>query len=468
MLTAYSPDVKIALFETARELVPAGGTRFERRVRGRTLQASLHDFLKWYRQHGDLVAGLEAIPDGRDQSKTRIPLSAILLAVMCMFWLGLGSLRALDDRLKVSPGLRRLLLLAGWEGSISDDTFADALNKLDLFALRAVLHRQAKREFKRWGAGRYLQSELGQRLKGTGAAHLAAKAVVAIDGHELFYSEHRACAQCLTRTIKEKRGGDWVELEQRYHKVVVAQWVGGHPSIMLDVEPLLPGEGEQTAAYRLVERLAKVYGASIGTLVADALYDGEPFRRVARQAAYRTVIRIKKFNQDPGRAAKRALDRRDPNRTNPDRKYRETHARRYECWGVPEGDRQFIEVRRTDGSGEGARVQQAYLLTDWPVTKAPMVAIAMLYETRWWIENTGFHELAGAWSLDRAFVHAGRPTAAMAIVTLALMAYNAFQVYVYRHLGLDPSRPCRTLGDFRRDFLETLSLPQRRAHARAP
>lgn len=83
-------------------------------------------------------------------------------------------------------------------------------------------------------------------------------------------------------------------------------------------------------------------------------------------------------------------------------------------------------------------------------------------------QNTGFHELAGAWSLDRAFVHKGRPTAAMAIVILALMAFNAFQVYIYRHLGLDPGKPSRTLGDIRRDFLETLSLTRLQVHARAP
>lgn len=406
----------------------------------------------------------------RDEARVQIPLSAVLLAILCMFWLNLGSLRALDDRLRHSAGLRRLLSQVGWSGTISDDTFADALQGLELKELRKMLQRQAKRELKGWRCGRYLESELGQRLKTMGAGWLAASGVVAIDGHELFSSRNRCCEQCLTRMITLKQDGEEVAVEEYYHRVVVAQWIGVHPAILLDVEDFHPGENELVAAHRLIKRLEHVYGNSIGILVMDALYDNEPIRSLARRSGFKTVIRHKNENWDPGKTGKRLLDRRDPNRMNPDSQRKEGRNRRYECWRerIPEGERLYVEVRRTITTSKGEHVQRAALLTDLPEAKTPLVALAMLYETRWWIENVTFHEMAGCWSLDRAFAHVDRPTAASAIVILALMAFNAFQVYVYRHLGLEPEKPSRTLGDLRRDFLETLSLPRVTIRARAP
>jgi hypothetical protein len=40
----------------------------------------------------------------------------------------------------------------------------------------------------------------------------------------------------------------------------------------------------------------------------------------------------------------------------------------------------------------------------------------------------------------------------------ALVAINAFQAYVYRHLKLDPAKPQLTALDIRRDLFETLCL----------
>ena len=88
-------------------------------------------------------------------------------------------------------------------------------------------------------------------------------------------------------------------------------------------------------------------------------------------------------------------------------------------------------------------------------------------EARWEEEST-FHELAGEYGLDRAYIHSGRPNAVWAVTALAFLAYNAMQVFIYRHLGIDPSRPQRTFGDILRDFMETLSAFGPRPRARAP
>lgn len=436
------------------------------------IQTSLQALFTWLRGHFDVVKDLVSVPDGRQVSRVEIPLVAVLVAVLTMFWLGLGSMRGLDDRLKTSAGLRRVLGESGWGRPISDDTFADALEGTDYKAIREILHRQAKREIKRWRAGRYLGCELAQRLEPLGCQSLVVRIPVAIDGHELFCTEKLRCDDCRTRKKRVKRNGQKIEVEERYHQVVVARWIGVHPAMVLDFEPIGPGDCELTAAYRLIKRVDAVYGKAVGGLIMDALYDCEPVRTLARKADYYTVIRHKDEHRDPGRTCKKTLDRRDPDRSNPDRVYKETQRRRrYECWQEvpPTGDGRYIEARRTTrpkNPDKPLEVLRGACITDLPADKAPPVVVAMLMEERWSIEST-FHELVGEYGLDRAFVHSGRPNAVWAIVALAFLAYNALQTFVYRHLGIDPRKPQRTFGDILRDFLETLSAFRTRAAARA-
>ncbi|MBU6427375.1 MAG: transposase [Cyanobacteria bacterium REEB65] len=454
-----------------REFGGAGG-RDQRRSDAKRLRASLSHFFAWCHEHYGLLAKLEKLPDSRDPARARIPQAAVLLAVLLMYWLRIGSVRALDERLRYDPAIRRALKLAGWTEGISDDTFADVLEGVDLDMLRGILHYIGNRELKRWAAGRYKESILARRLAGVGCAGLVARVLVAIDGHELFACWKRSCPDCRVRKVKQKDRDSEVEVDQHYHTVVVAQWVGAHPAVILDFERILPGEGEQAAAYRLVTRLEEVYGKTIGTLVADAAYDGEPFRRAARKAGYRFVIRHKNKNIDPGKGFKRAVDRRDPDRTMPDQRYAETSSRRrYECWDEadPSLGLRYVEDRRTTRavrSGEEG-VHKGACITDIPKEQAPAVAVAMIMETRWSIES-GFHELVGEWCMDRAFVHSGRPTAVLAIVCLAFVAYNAFAAYIYRSLGINPRRPERTFGDVRGDLWITLADFGRKARAHPP
>jgi len=377
-----------------------------------------------------------------------------------MFWLGWPSLLSLEDQLRHHRALRRVLKLVGYAKPISDDTFRNGLDSLGLEGLRSVLHRLCLRALKGWGARRYLECALARRLRPLHAHPLTARAVVAIDGHFLFCtsSPKRRCPDCVERVVIRGKK----RVTEYYHMAVVAQWIGTHPALVLDFEPLKPGENELVAVKRLIPRLAEVYGARIGILIADAFYDNEPFRRLAAKAGYATVIVHKDDRYDPGRSANRALDKRDPARMAPDWTHMSAGAR-YRVWEEAADGRRLVEVRRTDAQGEW----KSQCLTDLPASVAPAVAVGMLVEERWGIENTGFHELVGAWNLDRAYVHASKPTAAWAFVLLALLAYNVFQLFAYRQLKLDPQRPMRTLRALRRDLATTLGLFGLRGMARA-
>jgi len=62
-----------------------------------------------------------------------------------------------------------------------------------------------------------------------------------------------------------------------YHRGVVFYLVGFRSAIPLDVEMLQPGEGELTAAQRLLPRVVESYGRFFKGVLADALFFNAPF-----------------------------------------------------------------------------------------------------------------------------------------------------------------------------------------------
>lgn len=429
-----------------------------------TSRTDARAFWKWLKAELALFKRLRQVQDGRHPDRTSIPLEAMLAAVLAMFWFQLPSLHALDDQLQAGGWLRRIIARLGHDDAISDDALRNALTKLDEPSLRAVLHHVNRRVLKGWGAGRYLDSQLGRRLAAIGHQRLASRLVVAIDGHHLFgtTSAKRCCAGCLERTLTI-RGK---QVPEYYHHVVVAQVIGAHPALILDFEPVLPGENEKVAAKRLLPRLAAIYGERIGVVVADAFFDNEPFRRAVATCGWRSVVVHKTTNHSHSLEAEERLDRRDKERTKPDARYRQGPGAEYRVWEEAAGGRRLIEVRRITKAG----TWKSQGVTDLPADQAHPVAVGILVEERWDIENTGFKQLATDWKLDRAYVHTNRPTAVAACVTLALLAYNAFHTFVYRKLKLDPTTPERALQAFRRDLIFTADSLGRRetAHARPP
>ena len=77
----------------------------------------------------------------------------------------------------------------------------------------------------------------------------------AVDGHEFFSSRKRCCPHCQTRTLTVQ--GE--KVTEYYHQGVVCHLIGQDLALVLDVELLRPGEGEETAAKRLLERVFTDY-----------------------------------------------------------------------------------------------------------------------------------------------------------------------------------------------------------------
>lgn len=99
-----------------------------------------------------------------------------------------------------------------------------------------------------------------------------------VDLNELFCSEKRHCDDCQVRRKHVLRpDGEKVEVEEYYHQAVAVVWANGTTTWPLGWELLRPGEGELTAALRLLARLLPRLRGSIDLVMGDGLYCCRPF-----------------------------------------------------------------------------------------------------------------------------------------------------------------------------------------------
>jgi len=202
----------------------------------------------------------------------QIPLSDVSRSVFLLFAQRLKSLNALDEVLK-----RRGRPLVGKKVP-SADTIGYAYARMDPQGLRDVLKGICRK---------------ARRNKALRPRNPTQPMTVAIDGHEHFKSYWRCCPQCLTREIQvgqEKR-------IQFYHQSVVASLVDSEPLMALDAELLGPGEGERTAAMRLVKRLLRDY-PFIEAFTMDALYLEAPILRAIVEAERGAIVVLKEERRD--------------------------------------------------------------------------------------------------------------------------------------------------------------------------
>jgi DDE family transposase len=339
-----------------------------------------------------------------------------------MFALRLGSFNALELE------LRRPRRWQPWTGAArapSADTVGRVLAALDPAAARGVLARLNRRA---WRA-KAIQGRPGEGYR-----------VVAVDGHELWASRARCCAECLTRevTVSGER------VREYYHRVVVAQWVGVTPPALLDVERVHAKEGEVVAARRLVARVVATYGRLLDVIVADALYLETAFITTVLAAGKHVVIVMKQeartlyqdADQLRGLHAPRTLV---------------AGPRTTQLWDLP-GLTSFATVRqplrviwaeeqtrrRRIIGGRGCETVEAkrwIWVTDLTSVAVGAERIQRWGHSRWDLETRGFNELVTLWHMDHCFIHHPR-----AIEVLLLTLAVAFLLtYLFYERNLKPT-----------------------------
>ena len=367
---------------------------------------------------------MAGVRDTRRQPQ--IATATVWLCVFAMFALRLQSFNALEEALRRRRGWPRWV---GGRRLPTADTLGRVLAGTALEEPRALVATLTRRA---WRA-KAIHGRPGETYR-----------VVAVDGHELWASRARCCAECL---IREVRVGE-ATVREFYHRVVVAQWVGVTPPAIVDLERVRPGEGEVVAARRLVTRILGRAGRLIDVITADALYLEAPFIDTVLAAGKHVVIVMKQEARELYQDAARLRALQPP-------QVIEDGRRTTRLWDLPElesfstlhrrmrvvwADEQTVRHRRVGGvKREVVEPGEWVWVTDLLPAAVPARKIQQWGHDRWDLENRGFNELATLWHMDHCFVH--NPTAMEVLLLTLAAAFLLTYLFYERNLKPGAHRP---------------------------
>jgi hypothetical protein len=340
----------------------------------------------------------------------------------------LGSLLRIRSFLQLQKetarrGYQRLL---NWSKPISDDALGYGLAHANLDALRSLLVK------------------VNQTLKHNKAfesAKIQGLLVVAIDANEQFASRSRCCCQCAQRQVTViDAAGQPSEVTEYYHRQVYAQIHGPDFSVILDVEPLRPGEEEAQAALRLLGRLRRLYGPRFFDVVTvDAWYTKGPFVRAVQKLAWGVVSVLKQERYELYQEATALMKTQPPQRW-------QWQERQVDLWEIKDlaftevegsvrvvvAEESWSELKRVAGQ---KRVLAKRSSWRWLATKEldgyDATTIWRVGHQRWGVENHAFNELTQYYHLEHCPRH--EPTAIEAWLLILVLGFVLFEWFARLH-----------------------------------
>ena len=316
--------------------------------------------------------------------------------------------------------------------------------------------------------------DLNRRLKRSKAfdpGRVQGHWVAALDGIEVLSSFSRHGESCLERRVTRKDGaGRKVEETQYYHRAVGCQMIHRPVKSFLALEWLRPGEGEETAALRLLSRLPHLYGSRFfDILLLDALYAQSPVLDLLQQTGWQAVISLKQNSRDLYQSAVGLFAHRSPDATFTEQRGHKTY--RVQLWDTGDSEAlpftldnpEPVRVVRSEEVLERHQYRQGKLTTtqsnqEWlwitalPAQALPAAVIRRLGHDRWKNENNGWMVLSQHWAFKPGFLHACRhrpkrtnpsgerelvPNQGLpAVALILLIAFNLCSAFVLRHSKL--------------------------------
>ena len=407
----------------------------------------LPSFSTWLNKGFDLRVHASQMSDARTDPE--ISPASVFLALFHAFVFRLPSFQQLDIEL----GHSYLPHWIGAERSFHDDTLRYSLCGFDLEPLEAMLV-DINRRLKRGKA--FEEGQVQGRL------------LAALDGIEVLSSFSRRCDSCLQRrVIKKDQAGRKIEETQYYHRAVGCQMIQSPVKPFLAIEWLRPGEGEDTAALRLLRRLPALYGSRFfDILLLDALYAQSPVLQLVQEIGWDAVISLKQNSRELYQSAVRLFAQRPPDSTFTEKRGHKTY--QIQVWdtgGLPfmADYPQPVRVVRSEEVLERNRYregQRTSFSTDhewlW-ITRLdpqafPAATIRQLGHSRWKQENNGWMDLTKHWAFKHGFLHACQhrpqqtnasgqrepvPNRGLEAVTFVLLiAFALSSAFVLRHSKL--------------------------------
>src|SRR6516162_971422 len=362
----------------------------------------LPSFARYLNKVFDFRTGVAGLTDSRQAPE--IPPAAVFLAAFHAFVFRLPSFQQCQAEL-TRPALQRWI---GVQRAFRDDTLRYSLSGFALEGLEIMLV-QANRTLK--------------RNKAFDAGRVQGRIVAALDGVEVLSSYSRCCDSCLERRVASRRGGAKVERLQYYHRAVGCQIVSGPVKSFVAWEWLQPGEGEETAALRLLRRLPQLYGSPFfDILLLDALYAQTAELDLAGEIGWDVVISLKQNQRDLYQSAIRLFARRpaDAESTH-QHEGKRYQAQLWDTEGLPFSgeDPRLVRVVRSEETVTENHYREGQLQAEstshewlWITTldpkTFPAVQVRRLGHDRWKLENNGWNDLTQHWAFKHGFLHACR------------------------------------------------------------
>lgn len=275
--------------------------------------------------------------------------------------------------------------------------------------------------------------------------------VVALDGTEAFrtQSERWSCEKCRTTIRTNTDGSEEVD----YHENLVgAAYVGRPPNLILGIERVAPGEGELTAALRLLKKLYQDHCRYADIITLDSLYAKAPVINEIVDQNKIAVIRVKQENYNIIKDAAGLFAGRKPDlekelslksswyaddQAGKKNTYRVKvwDAEGFESWPgvkVPLRVLKIKETRIDRNKIELGEPVVTYLVTTADKVTLPTESAWRILHRRWDIENKVFHDLKVYWGFGHNYHH--DEEAFMAMRWLTVIARNLFYLFYYRRL----------------------------------
>jgi Transposase DDE domain len=386
----------------------------------------LAQFLAYTTKVFQLKQRLRAVRDERVYPV--IPTQAVLLSLLFAVVLRVGSYLALSQK----TARRRWRHLIHWDETISDDTLDYVTERLRLDDLRQWLVA-INRELK--------TNKVLEPAKINGLLFLS------LDANEHFHSESYCCESCCRREVTQHDSkGQKQTVTQFYHRYVFAQISGAKVTLLLDLEPIRPGEDEAGAALRLLGRIRRLYGPRFfDAVTVDGWYAQGPFLRAIEKLGWDWVVVLKKERMELLQEARR-LTLQEP----PQVSFKDGGRQRdIQLWEVKDlsfsegyggGTARVVHSQENwmQTTIEGGKRQTKPQQSDWwwaaserKLGGYPSAAIYHAGHRRWGIENRAFRELTVYYHLEHCYHH--HPVAMLAQMFILLIGFTLFQSFAHLH-----------------------------------
>jgi len=372
------------------------------------------------------------ISDGRVNPS--IPLVSILKVLFCAMVLKVHSFNLIESYLR--EGCFNKFLGSAGVG-LSADTLGYALARTTLRQFSEINDSVIKK-------ARYGKVYQGGTIDGF--------KVTALDGSEVFRTkcESWSCEKCRITEITKEDGTK----ETQYHEDIVgACYVGRHPNLVLGLERVARGEGEFSAAHRLLKDLYRRHNRYTDIITLDSLYAKAPIINEIIAQNMIAVIRVKQQDYHIIRDAEGLFAERKPEFSaalslnsswyldddTSGRKYyyrvRIWDSEGFESWSGIGAPLRVLKIEETKVSHTGKVLSEpvvTHLVTTADKSTVPTETLWRILHRRWDVENKVFHDLKKFWGFGHNYHH--DPTAFMVMLYLAMIVMNLTFLFYHRRL----------------------------------